>query len=266
MRQSSRTSGPLAKTIKRKLKLQLRGARIFLDVDDLDEIDKLEEYVNAAQCFLVFLSKGYFFSKNCLRELDSASACGVMPVLVHEISVDHGGTSLETLRADCVSQKRDADSLFDGNKIVPWHRLADFQHLSLQKIAEEMLFSQLPPKKAPSALLSRAAVGEPPLKRGVSADSHCQKASSKASSPPPPLKVSSSILASPRQRSSIVPASEEPDPVSVSRPRLFLPGALASQALEFRRPVRLYVSDANPGAATVAEELLARYKSKNLVL
>ena len=127
--------------IKRKLQLQLRGARIFLDVDDLDEIDKLEEYVNAAQCFLVFLSKGYFFSKNCLRELDSASACGVMPVLVHEISVDHGGTSLETLRADCVSQKRDADSLFDGNKIVPWHRLADFQHLSLQKIAEEMLFS-----------------------------------------------------------------------------------------------------------------------------
>jgi hypothetical protein len=30
-------------------------------VDDLDEIGKLEEYVDASQCMLIFLSKGYFF-------------------------------------------------------------------------------------------------------------------------------------------------------------------------------------------------------------
>ena len=40
---------------------------VYLDsVDDLDEIDKLEEYVHASQCILIFLSKGYFFRNYCM--------------------------------------------------------------------------------------------------------------------------------------------------------------------------------------------------------
>ena len=37
------------------------GFVCLVSVDDLNEIGKLEEYVNESQCLLVFLSKGYFF-------------------------------------------------------------------------------------------------------------------------------------------------------------------------------------------------------------
>ena len=37
------------------------GFVCLVSVDDLNEIGKLEEYVNESQCVLVFLSKGYFF-------------------------------------------------------------------------------------------------------------------------------------------------------------------------------------------------------------
>ena len=33
------------------------------------DVGKLEEYVEQSQCVLIFLSKNYFFSTNCLREL-----------------------------------------------------------------------------------------------------------------------------------------------------------------------------------------------------
>ena len=44
------------------------GVSIFLDVDDLKDIDALEEYVDATAVIMIFVSKGYFKSGNCLRE------------------------------------------------------------------------------------------------------------------------------------------------------------------------------------------------------
>ena len=43
--------------------------RVFLDVDDLADISMLEEEIEASQTILVFVSRGYFESKNCPREL-----------------------------------------------------------------------------------------------------------------------------------------------------------------------------------------------------
>jgi hypothetical protein len=40
-----------------------RTLSVLHSVDDLDEIDHLEEYVNVSQCMLIFLSKGYFFRR-----------------------------------------------------------------------------------------------------------------------------------------------------------------------------------------------------------
>merc|ERR1711951_271470 len=53
-------------TIKRQLCLLLPGVSIFLDVDDLESIDALEEYVEASAMIMIFVSKGYFKSSNCL--------------------------------------------------------------------------------------------------------------------------------------------------------------------------------------------------------
>ena len=56
-------------TIKRQLQLLLPGVRVFLDVDHLEEIGDLEGYITRSSTVLVYCSKYYFQSKNCLREL-----------------------------------------------------------------------------------------------------------------------------------------------------------------------------------------------------
>ena len=53
---------------KQRLLEMLPDASIFLDVDDLRE-GKGAEYVDASVLSLVFCSRGYFVSPNCMREL-----------------------------------------------------------------------------------------------------------------------------------------------------------------------------------------------------
>ena len=61
-----------ARSIKELLKESLPGVRVFLDVDDLEDISKLEEEVEASAIIIVFLSASYFASRNCMRELSHA--------------------------------------------------------------------------------------------------------------------------------------------------------------------------------------------------
>ena len=188
--------------IKHMLQAQLPGARIFLDVDDLDDIGALEAYVEESQAVLIFLSRGYLTSRNCLRELDYAIAQRKPLVVVHEADPSKGGLSLEVLRLEFEKyeqQKRgfivgeryshekrglgtvvavdkesgtvtitfdekgdthgyrpssqhklrlldassDSDSaiayLFDQQPIIRWMRTAEFQAISMRKIAEGMV-------------------------------------------------------------------------------------------------------------------------------
>ena len=46
--------------------------KVWLDVDELDDLAKLEEYVRGSVLVLAFISKGYFLSANCQRELKAA--------------------------------------------------------------------------------------------------------------------------------------------------------------------------------------------------
>ena len=45
-------------TIKRQLCLLLPGVSVFLDVDDLEDIGALEEYIEKSQVIMIFVSKG----------------------------------------------------------------------------------------------------------------------------------------------------------------------------------------------------------------
>ena len=74
-------------TIKRQLCLLMPGVSIFLDVDDLESIDKLEEYVDATAVIMIFVSKGYFGSKNCLREAVCTVNKQKRITLVHDSAV-----------------------------------------------------------------------------------------------------------------------------------------------------------------------------------
>jgi len=126
--------------IKRKLQLMLNSCEIFLDVDNLDDISQLEYQLTSSQCFLIFLSSGYFFSPSCLREFDCALKHHKPFILVHEKDEAKGGASLAALRADCESKGRDAGPVFDeGPGIITWHRANAFQLVSLKLIAEQML-------------------------------------------------------------------------------------------------------------------------------
>ena len=71
-------------TIVRQLQRLLPGVRIWLDVDNLDDVGRLEESVADAMTFLVFLSCGYFESWNCRRELYAALALTRPFIPIHE--------------------------------------------------------------------------------------------------------------------------------------------------------------------------------------
>ena len=71
--------------IKRLLQLALPPSMsIFLDVDDMKDIGSLEVYIDQSQVILMFVSRGYFSSRNCEREIRQATKSAKHIVLVHE--------------------------------------------------------------------------------------------------------------------------------------------------------------------------------------
>ena len=150
-------------TIKRQMNLLLPGIKVFLDVDDLQDISEkaLEGYVEQSQCILIFLSRGYF-SGNCLVELRAALEMNKPIILVHETDWDKGGAPLNQLMDDCrlksaerINGKEPFDfyRLFRESLPTPndpakqgrifhvWHRIHDFQMATLKGIAAQTLLA-----------------------------------------------------------------------------------------------------------------------------
>ena len=103
----------------------------------MQDIGDLEGYVRATGVMLFFLSKHYFTSRNCLREVNASLDAQRPLVLVHEQQEEKGGGPLETLRAEC--RKEMHSYIFDGHTPITWHRIAHYQNLTLKLIATEML-------------------------------------------------------------------------------------------------------------------------------
>ena len=78
-------------TIKRQLQRFVPDCAVFLDVDDLKDIGMLETYIEQSQVVLFFLSKGYFLSRNCVREVVATLEQAKPIVLVHEADPAKGG-------------------------------------------------------------------------------------------------------------------------------------------------------------------------------
>jgi len=79
-----------------------------------------------------------FSSPACHQEVQFTLAKKKSIVLVHETDPKKGGALLATLQAESVS--KNCSAVFDeGGEIIPWHRSADFQLLSLKMIAVRML-------------------------------------------------------------------------------------------------------------------------------
>ena len=87
---------------------------------------------------LFFLSKKYFGSRNCLKEIVASIEQGKPLVLVQEQQEDKGGGPLEILKAECRDDQM-REAIFDGRTPIAWHRISHFQNLTLKLIATEML-------------------------------------------------------------------------------------------------------------------------------
>ena len=186
-------------TIKRQLSLLLTGVSVFLDVDDLEDIGALEEYIEQTSTIMIFVSKGYFKSKNCLRE----ARCAVSKVkplsLVHDPV--RGGGSLKSISNDeCPTEYY--DHILTGRPVITYHRIKDFQVVSIKLLAQDVLLN--------SPAFARK-------------DSWLQRESEKEA--------------------------------NILEVQLALPGELTRKGLSFERPITVYVSAHNPGAAVVMEAL-----------
>eukprot|EP00961_Rhodomonas_salina_P006487 88046-Rhodomonas_salina.2 len=96
-----RTGQDQTHTIARQLQLLLPAIRIWLDVDCLEDVGKLEQSVAESACFVIFLSEGYFRSANCRRELYAALATDRPIVAVREADKAKGGATVEELQQEC---------------------------------------------------------------------------------------------------------------------------------------------------------------------
>ena len=170
--------------------------------------------MRATGVMLFFLSKHYFTSRNCLREVKASSDEKRPLVLVHEQQEEKGGGPLETMRAECREEMR--AYVFDGQAPITWHRVSHYQNLTLKLIATQML--RHGPKYRDALQDSLTAAG-PVGSRGSTAS-----------------------------------ASNEPAPAQQEL-SLVLPGEVKVGELALPRPLVLWCSAGNPGAAAMAREL-----------
>ena len=122
-----------------------------------EDIGDLEGYVRATGVILFFLSKKYFGSRNCLKEIMSSLEQGKPLVLVHEQQEDKGGGPLEALKAECRNDET-REAVFSGRTPIAWHRIFHFQNLTLKLIATEMLRNG--PKLSELSAASRSELDE----------------------------------------------------------------------------------------------------------
>ena len=129
-----------AASIKRLVQLLLPGASIFLDIDDLESREDIEQEVQASAVMLVVQgSLRYTSSAECLRELTVARRSALPLLRVHEWDPGKNGTSMGTLQSSCPEEYR--DYLFGSSTVILWHHLKDFQQLALALICEQLLLA-----------------------------------------------------------------------------------------------------------------------------
>jgi len=175
------------RVVKQRLLEMLPDVRVFLDVDDL-KTGRGAEYVDISNSVLVFISKGYFSSPNCMREMLRAMFDKKPIITLIELDKSkHGAVSSGEVLAGLTSACEHFESwglareMMDWGFPVPtpealystliaaepieWNRIGAFQDVTLRLIAERIL-----PSTHPKTFVQGELVGQkttlPPLKRG----------------------------------------------------------------------------------------------------
>ena len=221
--------------------------------------------MRATDVMLFFLSKHYFTSRNCLREVKATIDEKLPLVLVHEQQEEKGGGPLEMMRTECRKEMR--PYVFDERAPITWHRISHYQNLTLKLIATEML--RHGPKYTSSSQLAH-----------LIATAHRQRSSSTREELTPSERSSrgSSLVEWLAVQAAKAPAVQEQEAAAAVKvqaihrgntvrwtsvgpliPRkelsLVLPGEVNIAELALPRPLVLWCSAGNPGAAAMAHEL-----------
>ena len=135
--------------IVRKMQLLVPGMVLFLDVDKLDNIDHLEQYICESAVFILYYSEGYFRSENCRRELFAAFESKKPAFVIYEGSIE----TIEKMKDECKSNCQQTPFFPSSSEIIPflldngapirWHDAAVFSASSLKMIMHRLL-SNLP--------------------------------------------------------------------------------------------------------------------------
>jgi hypothetical protein len=184
----------------------------------------MEEYVEQSRIIMIFVSKDYFKSKNCLREVRHARKMAKKLVLVHDPV--RGGASIDYIKEEECPD--DLQIIFHKRAIITWHRIKEFQQISLKLLAEQMVIGCM-------AGQSRKYVDAPPeSKTHIFARKLARTLSFKS-----PIKRTS--------RTKSVTSQSDTEKVEV-----YIPGEITGRKLTFLKPVVVYHSKNNPGAALAA--------------
>ena len=85
-------------SIARKMQLYLGGLKVWLDVDQLNDTSRLEEWIKASVVIVIYYSKNYFKSKNCRREIYAAIELKKPIILLYE----GNQTVIEEIKEECI--------------------------------------------------------------------------------------------------------------------------------------------------------------------
>ena len=146
--------------LKRRLQMLVPQITCFLDVDDLQNIGDLEAYVDQSEVVIIFLTDGYFRSRNCQREIRYCIETSCPLVWVWETDRSKGGLSLEELRNQCPDDLlAQIDALpakyaLTRDNVVPWQRVSFFQLEALKVLTSKVITVFRWPKATPSAIVS----------------------------------------------------------------------------------------------------------------
>ena len=215
---------------------------------------------------LFFLSKGYFASGNCKKEITFTLANENPIILLHETDPDRGGVPISQIHADCdaASQGEWLDRIFVPRRpVIPFHRVKEFKIISLKMIVASLLQHQRNGNETISmeAKLKRAD-DEEKLKlhddtHFLALDEKMMESASRAY-----LRRASSCTARLVRRTSYEDRFERLEltnsELNTLGSELFLPGEIMRETLAFP-PLVLIISDENPGAPSLAQEAQKRF-------
>ena len=203
---------------------------------------------------LFFLSRGYFFSANCKKEIKATLDNRNPIILLHEVDPNRGGMALEQVKADCPDDWR--DGIFSGDRpVIQWHRIRDFKLESLKMIVSSMLLHQRAAHGGTRKRLLDSLQEDRDLARDNSQtlgrSSICSRFSlgSRRSSASQPDRADT---------------KEPPRPDHVLGSELYVPGEVTQQHLRFLVKTTIIVSPENPGALEMLAEMTSRYPDLRL--